>query len=160
MGAGQLPGEVLNRRPADYTVRAARTADAVPLARLCTQLGYPCPPAAIPARLARLDRDPLARAFVVANDDDVLGLVTVHLRHTMNHDAPIAQLSLLVVDERARRTGAGRRLVLAVEEWARAQGSHRVVVNTAQHRAEAHRFYESLEYQHTGRRYMKELAGV
>ncbi len=142
---------------ADFEVRQPTPEDAEALARLCTQLGYPCTPDVIPARIARLDTDQGARGFVVTRSTEVLGLVTVHMRHTMNHDAPIAQLSLLVVDERARRSGAGRRLVRAVEDWAREHGAERVVVNTALHRDEAHRFYESLAYRHTGRRYMKDL---
>lgn len=142
----------------ELLVRPASAGDAVPLARLCTQLGYPCSPDVIPRRIARLDSDPNARAFVIDRAGEVLGLVTVHMRHALNHDAPIAQLSLLVVDENARRSGAGRRLVRAVEAWAHENGAHRVVVNTALHRADAHQFYESLEYRHTGRRYMKDLA--
>lgn len=144
----------------EYVVRAASAADAVGLARLCTQLGYPCSPEVIPSRIERLDSDPNARAFVIDRAGEVLGLITVHLRHALNHDAPIAQLSLLVVDENVRRSGAGRRLVRAVEEWAHERGAHRIVVTTALHRAAAHQFYESLEYEHTGRRYMKQLVNA
>ena len=37
-------------------------------------------------------------------------MATVHLRYTLNHEAPIAQITLLVVDERcaSRRAWAAR----------------------------------------------------
>ena len=103
-------------------VREAAPRDADAMARLCVQLGYPAESSVMPARLARLSSDPNARAFVAMQGDDVVGLVTVHLRYTMNHEAPIAQITLLVVDETVRSRGAGRALVEAAEEWARVAG--------------------------------------
>ena len=79
----------------------------------------------------------------------------MHVRYVINHDAPIAQLTLLVVDERHRTAGAGRALVDAVEAWARHRGSRRLVVTTALDRAAAHMFYERLGFELTGRRYAK-----
>ena len=51
-----------------------------------------------------------------------VGLATVHFRHTINHEAPIAQITLLVVDEAQRSRGVGRALVEEAERWAHAQG--------------------------------------
>jgi GNAT superfamily N-acetyltransferase len=84
-------------------------------------------------------------------------LATVHLRHTINHEAPIAQLTLLVVDESRRSRGVGRALVEAAERWAHAEGCHRIVVTTALQRTGAHAFYERIGYRHTGRRYGKDF---
>ena len=55
--------------------------------------------------------DPNARALVAEQNGALIGLATVHLRYTMNHEAPIAQLTLLVVDESNRTHGVGRALV-------------------------------------------------
>ena len=140
------------------SVRDARASDAEVLAKLCAQLGYPAEAAAVPARLARLNASGGARALVATQGGDVVGLATVHLRHTLNHEAPLAQLSLLVVDETRRATGVGRALVAAVEAWAREQGCHRVVVTTALRRSDAHAFYERVGYVHTGRRYVKDFS--
>ncbi len=138
-------------------VRPAARGDADALARLCTQMGYPAQPADMPARVGRLESDPRASALVAVDDAGVVGLITTHLRDTMNHAAPLAQITLLVVDEARRGSGIGRVLVTAAEHWARECGCKRIVVTTALQRAEAHEFYERLDYAHTGRRYGKDF---
>ena len=127
------------------------------MARLCSQLGYPTSEPAMPRRLARLQADPNARALVADAGDGPIGLATVHLRHTLNHETPIAQLTLLVVDEAQRGRGVGRTLVRAAEQWARSRGCHRIVITTGLQRADAHAFYERIGYRHTGRRYGKDF---
>lgn len=139
-------------------VRDAGADDAEAVARLCAQLGYPSSAAAMPGRLSRLAAGGMARALVATQGTDVIGLATVHLRQALNHAAPLAQLSLLVVDHRIRGKGVGRTLVGAVEAWAREQGCRRIIVTTALHRSEAHAFYERIGYAHTGRRYGKDFA--
>jgi GNAT superfamily N-acetyltransferase len=140
-----------------HAVREATIGDAEALARLSTQLGYPADAASMPERVSRLRGDPNARAFVVLDDENVIGMITMHLRDTLNHAAPIAQITLLVVDETVRSRGAGRALVEAAEAWAKARGAKRVAVTTALDRAGAHAFYERLGYAHTGRRYAKDF---
>ena len=138
-----------------YRVREPTTADAEALARLATQLGYPAEAAAMPQRVSRLRDDPNARAFVAVDGAQVVGMITIHVRDTLNHATPIAQITLLVVDETVRSRGAGRALVDAAEAWATERGAKRVAVTTALDRAGAHAFYEKLGYAHTGRRYAK-----
>lgn len=152
MGTGELSRQVLSG-----VVRDARAEDAEAMSRLCEQLGYPAQSGAMPQRLIRLQRDPNARALVADAGEGPVGLATIHLRHTINHEAPIAQLTLLVVDESQRSRGVGRALVEEAERWARAQGCHRIVVTTALQRAGAHAFYERIGYRHTGRRYGKDF---
>jgi GNAT superfamily N-acetyltransferase len=139
-------------------IRDVEDGDADAIARLCSQLGYPLEAPDIPGRLHRFSTDSNAGAFVGMRDGDVIGLVTVHLRYTLNHEAPIAQLSLLIVDKAVRTRGVGRALVTAVEQWAKARGAKKVVVTTALDRDGAHAFYEKVGYAHTGRRYGKDLA--
>jgi len=138
-------------------VRGATAGDAEGLARLCTQLGYPAETAAMPSRLSRLFGDSNARAFVAVQGGELLGLATIHLRDTLNHPTPIAQITLLVVDEGTRSKGVGRALVSACEEFARGRGARRIAVTTALDRVGAHEFYERVGYRHTGRRYAKDF---
>jgi GNAT superfamily N-acetyltransferase len=141
----------------NVVVRPATVADTPALARLATQLGYPSDPAAMPGRLGRLAADSNAAAFVAESDGTVVGMATVHLRYTINHESPIAQLTLLVVDEANRIRGVGRALVRAAENFAKGRGAKRINVTTALHRAGAHAFYERLGYTHTGRRYGRDF---
>jgi GNAT superfamily N-acetyltransferase len=141
-------------------VRHAVAADTDDMARLCKQLGYPSAASAVPARLERIGTDPNARVFVALSAKAIVGLATVHLRHTINHDVPIAQLTLLVVDEANRTRGVGRALVEAAERFAREQGSNRINVTTALDRAGAHAFYERIGYKQTGRRYGKDFSAT
>lgn len=109
-------------------------------------------------RIDRLREGGQARVVVAVIDEAPIGLATIHLRHMINHDAPIGQLTLLVVDERVRGQGVGRILVAESEAWARARGCKRFVVTTALRRADAHAFYEKLGFAHTGRRYGKDFS--
>lgn len=141
----------------DVLVRDAEERDAPAIASLCGQLGYPTPADAVASRMDRLRADGHARVIVAVAEDSVVGLATIHLRHMINHEVPIGQLTLLVVDERVRGRGVGRVLVGESEAWARARGCKRFVVTTALRRTEAHAFYEKLGFVHTGRRYGKDF---
>lgn len=138
-------------------VRDAEAGDAKALARLCGELGYPSSLAEVTTRLERMVQTG-ARALVATSGAEVVGLATVHLRTTINHAAPLAQLTLLVVAEERRSQGVGRALVDGAEAWAKAQGCRRIIVTTALHRTGAHAFYERIGYSHTGRRYGKDFA--
>jgi GNAT superfamily N-acetyltransferase len=115
------------------SVRDARQTDAPRLARLCTQLGYPANESDIPDRLSRLASGDNARVLVAVDAaEHIVGLETVHLRYTLNHAAPIGQITLLVVDEAVRGQGVGRVLVDAAERWVRERGCERIVEHRAQ----------------------------
>ncbi len=142
----------------DVSIRDADERDAPAIASLCGQLGYPTPAEAIAPRMDQLREHGQGRIVVAVIDDSPVGLATIHLRHTINHETPIGQLTLLVVDEAVRGQGVGRLLVAESEAWARARGCKRFVVTTALRRSEAHAFYERLGFTHTGRRYGKDFA--
>jgi GNAT superfamily N-acetyltransferase len=52
----------------------------------------------------------------------------------------------LVVDERYRKRGVGRRLIAALEQWAVSRGLEQMSVRSNAVRSESHPFYESLGY--------------
>jgi GNAT superfamily N-acetyltransferase len=141
----------------DVAVRRATDADAPALALLLGHLGYPADAGDVPARLARL-RAAGDDAFVAVVDGIVAGLATVHTRSVLHATRPVAQLTALVVPPEHRGRGIGRALVASAERWAGEHGANRLVVTTALHRAEAPPFYERLGFEHTGRRYVKQLA--
>ncbi len=147
-------------RLADLVIRQATPDDARPLAALLAELGYPAVPESIPDRLVEMGADGRAVAFVAVHGNQVLGAATLHLLHTLHAVEQVAQLTLLIVAAEARGQGIGRRLVSAVEGYARSHGCARIVVTTAEHREGAHAFYSQLGYDYTGRRYAKPLVGA
>jgi GNAT superfamily N-acetyltransferase len=139
-------------------IRPPRSEDAPAIADLLGQLGYPASPADVLARVAALGRHPDVVFFVAASEaDSPIGLATGYVIPVVHNDDPVAVLSALVVDEKHRRSGVGRRLVEAVHTWARQRDAYRVTVSTGLARAGAHGFYERLGYEHTSRRYSRPL---
>lgn len=138
-------------------IRAARATDATAVSELLTQLGYPADPSAVRARLQRMmSHDDIS--LVVAEDRGVVcGAATLHFLQVLHEDSPRGQITSLIVSEAHRRRGVGAALVRHLEQVAATRGVETMVVTTANHRAEAHRFYERLGYEFTGRRYAKQL---
>jgi ribosomal protein S18 acetylase RimI-like enzyme len=127
------------------------------VARLLGELGYPTGTDQAGERLERLMRDPTSQLWIAEVDGEVAGLAALHVMNLVEHEEPGCVMSALVVGERFRRRGIGERLAEAVEEEARSRGCTRVVLSSAHRRADAHAFYEQLGYEHTGRRYAKDL---
>ena len=142
---------------AGLTVRPATAGDSEAIAELLRQLGYPSPAAAIPGRLARMLAEPGQSVLVAVHGRRVVGLATVIVRHVLVDDAPFARLAALVVGEADRDRGAGRALVGAAEELARAAGCSAIEVTSGDHRPEAHRFYRALGFEERPRRFIKRL---
>ena len=131
--------------------------DAPALASLLSELGYPTSTESLPDRLAALEQE--GSVALVAADDGhaIVGLVCATTIATIHAAAPVAYLTALVTAARARRGGVGRSLVAAAEAWARDRGCSRLTVTSAEHRADAHAFYERCGMPYTGRRFSKPL---
>ncbi len=128
------------------------------IATLLDQLGHPAgDPADIPRRVAAIDREPNAEMWVAELEGRVVGFATALMIAAIHMDGPVAQLTSLVVDERARGQGIGARLVAEAEAWARARGAVRISLTSALHRDVAHAFYEHIGYAKTGVRLARDL---
>ena len=127
-------------------VRPATRADADRLAALSSELGYPVPAAELAERLADLlirDGD----IVLVAEREPGQVVGWVHGSEQRLLESPRrCELLGLVVDARERGRGVGRRLVAAVEDWARSRGLEQMAVRSNVTRAESHPFYEHLGY--------------
>jgi GNAT superfamily N-acetyltransferase len=141
----------------DVTVREARPEDAPAVAALLGELGYPSSAEQASVRIDRIGDDPSTLLLVAELDDELAGLAALHFQQLIERDDLGCSLTAMVVGERFRRRGVGARLTDAIEAAARARGCERIALNTAHRRADAHAFYESRGYEHTGRRYWKEL---
>jgi GNAT superfamily N-acetyltransferase len=143
------------------TIRPASTNDAPALAPLLGELGYPAEGDAVRERIHRLlgptGGSPTDCVFVAGNDEDVVGMLSVHRFRGLHADDDVALITALVVAARARGLGVGRRLVDEAAETARGWGCSRLLVTTHVRRADAHAFYERIGFELTGRRYAKAL---
>jgi GNAT superfamily N-acetyltransferase len=143
--------------PATLVIRDARPADAAAISDLLGELGYPAEAARVQRRLERIAHDPSSRLFVAEVTGDIAGLGGLHVLPLVEHDELGCMLTALVVAAAHRRQGVGGELVGAVEREARSRGCSRLVLSSADRRADAHAFYESLGFEATGRRFVKAL---
>jgi ribosomal protein S18 acetylase RimI-like enzyme len=88
-------------------------------------------------------------AIFVAQDErgQIVGLLTASHRWTLWHTGPCATIEELVVDEAARGQGAGRSLIQAAIEWAKAQACSEVEVSTGMDNTAAQVFYRRLGFE-------------
>lgn len=140
------------------TFRAPIQDDANDLAELMTQLGYPAAPSDMPSRLGKLTSDRDVLVIVAEQDRRVVGVASGHLLHSLHKTDVVAMLTVLAVHERARGMGIGRQLVARIEDWARSHGATTISLTSALRRTEAHAFYRTLGYEHTGLRLVKSLS--
>ena len=140
-------------------IREAGPADAPAVSALLTELGYPEDLAQVAARVEELGRDPASLLLVAEADGDVVGLASATTIPLLHEDGRLCRLSALVVTEKRRRGGAGRRLVEEVEARARTRGCRYLEVTSGERpeRAAAHAFYEVLGLEQVSKRYLKEL---
>src|ERR1700721_246965 len=103
-------------------IRRARASDALRLAELAGQLGYPTTAAEMTKRLRRLKPASQNALFVAESPRaGVVGWAHVSVTHLVEVGTR-AELNGLIVAEDQRSLGAGARLLGAAEDWAHERG--------------------------------------
>jgi GNAT superfamily N-acetyltransferase len=139
----------------DLLIRPATPADLDALVRLLhvlfsIEVDFRPDPARQRRGLALLLADPQRAAVLVAERSGaVIGMATAQLVISTAEGGPSALVEDVVVDERERGTGVGRRLLDALEAWARGQGATRLQLLADRENAPALRFYERLGWRGT-----------
>jgi GNAT superfamily N-acetyltransferase len=126
-------------------IRRATTNDAAAVAKLSGTLGYPVEAEAMARRLAGILAQETHAVFVVEAAGEVVGWIHGAEQEMLEFDRRCEILGL-VVDASQRGQGVGRRLVEAVEDWARTRGLNDVSVRSNVIRPESHPFYERIGY--------------
>lgn len=147
----------MSDRPSPATVRPCTEADADELVPLMVVLSYATTPEQMRTRMARIAAHPDYHTLVAEREGRVVGMVGVQRGIAWNSDAPWARISSLAVLPEEQGRGTGAALVAAAEAWAREQGATSIHLTTNARREGAHRFYERIGYQNTGRRYIRQL---
>lgn len=138
----------------DPITRPAAPADAEAIAALLGELGYASTAAQVEERLSRMPPGEYA-VFVAVAEERVAGLMGLHRLMGLHLSEPGCYVNALVVAAEWRGRGIGRLLLERAESWARANGCGRITLTSADHRREAHLFYEHNGFANTGRRFVK-----
>jgi ribosomal protein S18 acetylase RimI-like enzyme len=142
----------------DIDIRLAGLADAEPIARLVTELGYATSPSQMTLRLEAIAGDDGYETLVACDNGTVVGFIGLRRGLLYESDDHYAQIMAMVVAETHRQRGVGGQLIRAAETRLAERGVRILVVTTGNQRDRAHKFYETNGYTFTGRRYMKRLA--
>lgn len=140
-------------------IRACTPEDAVSVGALLRELGYEVSADQAAERVRQLGKTGSDPIFLAVTDGHVLGLVASHLCRMVQYAAPIMRVTALVVGEWARRRGVGRLLMEHAEHLAEAAGCEAVELTSGVGRAEAHAFYRSIGYDANSLRFRKLLPG-
>lgn len=128
------------------TVRNIKTDDVSDVADLMKQLGY------------NVNRDNLSKIIkLILQNDDSTAIVAVNdlgkvvgclqiLITARLAEGNYGEIVSLVVDQKERRKGIGKKLVDESIEWLKGKGYSKIRVRCNIIRNEAHRFYENLEF--------------
>lgn len=142
-------------------VRDAVAADALGLAPLLAELGYPADPATIEQRWqALLAADPTGRVLVAECEGRLVGFVTLHTTPVLHRATPVGRITGIAVLPDSQGSGVGRLLVEAAEAHFLHLGLARLEVTSGPTHERAYSFYRRLGYHHQGRRFAKPLGGA
>lgn len=129
-------------------IRSPEPRDYARMAELAGQLSYKSTADEIALRLSGMRGSPDHAVFVAETaDGGIAGWIGVFIFRCVEANAR-AEISGLVVDERMRSLGIGRRLLERAEKWAREKGCAAVGLRSNVIRERAHTFYERLGYEH------------
>ena len=133
------------------TLRAARPEDAPRISVLLEQLGWVVPPDEV---VVELSASPTTEV-VVAELDDVVGLIAVTTRRQFQRAGNLITIDTLVVDERHRSRGIGEQLVGVALEAAARSSAQAVEAVSHIRRVDARRFYERLGFEVTSNYFVR-----
>jgi ribosomal protein S18 acetylase RimI-like enzyme len=132
--------------------------DAAALAQLMCELGYETTKLEMQIRIERIAADERFRTFVAVLDGKVCGMIGTFTSPSYEHNDSGGRILALATLSTLRRRGIGRALMATAEKDFAQRGIRRIALNTRLAREDAHKFYESLGYERTGWRFVKQLS--
>ncbi|MCS0788939.1 GNAT family N-acetyltransferase [Cytobacillus firmus] len=140
-------------------IRKTAIEDIPKLARLMGDLGYPVSQEQMETRLNNICSHPDYCTLVACLKDKVIGMAGFHTGLLYNTDCIHIRVIALVTDSDYRGIGAGKKLMLAVEDFAEQLGAAGIILNSGNRpeREDAHHFYLSLGYQAKSTGFVKTL---
>jgi len=136
-------------------IRSAEISDAGKIAALLEQLGYAAPSTLVENKIAMLAGSPCDLVLVAEQDGIIVGMISLHTTELFHAHGRIGRITSLVIDSAQRGSGIGQLLIDAADRFFISNGCVRAEVTSADHRPEAHGFYEAQGYLPDERRFMK-----
>ncbi len=131
----------------EVAIRFATLDDALYIADLGAQLGYPGDEMDYAGRMAELLQQSNHAIYVAGYEEgDVIAWLHIYIYYTLLSD-PVVMVGGLVVDAAHRGQGLGRRMMAKAETWGCARGCEAVYVKANITRAGARAFYERLGFE-------------
>jgi hypothetical protein len=127
------------------------------VALLLGELGYPSEEADVCDRLHGLLPSNTSRVLVAESANEIVGLMVAELIRHFPNGSMICRVTALVVSSHQRGLGIGQRLLAGAADFAREHHCSGVEITTAEHRFEAHRFYQRLGFSRTSVRFFQPL---
>jgi GNAT superfamily N-acetyltransferase len=137
--------------------RMALISDAAGIARLMSNLGYPCTSDQMQARLKVLAKDEAHITYVATINGNLAGIIGAFIGRIYEQDDLIGRVIALIVSKEYRGIGLGKLLIQTAEHWINSCGANTVLVNSGFDREDAHKFYESVGYSAKGVSFRKRL---
>src|SRR2546425_1001232 len=135
----------------EIAIREASEADRSSIARLLSELGYPRTSEFVMEKLSELSmRNDLV--LVATMGGEVVGFLGFHAIPLMHDVGMLGRITVLVIDSRFQRLGAGKKLITEAEKFARDHHCRRMEVTSGSERDDAHAFYKHLGYEPVSQR--------
>ena len=144
--------------PLSISVRRATLADSTAIAQLVSVLGYATSTAQMRVRFERILADADYTTFVACDGEQIVGFIGARVGRLYESDRGYGHIMALAVAPEHQRLGVGGRLLAAAESALTSRDADVLIVNSGNHRVDAHAFYEKSGYVWTGRRYKKRVA--
>jgi len=138
-------------------LRRATEADAKHVESLLAELGYPTTEADVRHRLRRSLRGDTGCFLLAQSAGEVIGLVSAELIPYFPNGSTICRVTGLVVSAHHRGRGVGEKLLAGAADFARQHHCSGIEITSAEHRLDAHRFYQRLGFSRTSFRFFQAL---
>jgi GNAT superfamily N-acetyltransferase len=138
-------------------LRRATEADAKHVEPLLAELGYPSRAIDIRDRLRRSLRSDGSCFLLAQSASEVVGLLSAELVPYFPSGSTICRVTGLVVSAHHRGQGVGEELLAGAADFARKHHCSGIEITSAEHRLDAHRFYQRLGFSRTSFRFFRAL---
>lgn len=103
-------------------------------------------------------KDPKQEYIVARYEKKIVGFVSLTIRNSLWQEGNLGHVDELIVDEKFRNKGMGTKLLKKIIKISKEKKCKRIELDSAFHRKEAHKFYESLGFENRAYLFSKDLS--